>query len=405
MRTIARATGTVALAIALAVVSWMGPSQTPLAPQAAEAASCRKPHALTLDRGAVSPGSGTVATSFRFTVRYRDSAGCGPTQVSVTVVGLGVYPMTGSGTTYTTGVTFSTTRRLPAGTWTYFFTASSGTAGGATSATLRAVSPARAVVRAAPAPTPRPTPKPTPRPAKSTPKPATSGAQTPAASAVAPGPVAGAPGSSGGTGGPGGDATPSTSAGGAGPVDDGTPRAGGGAAFQLPAVFRGPGSGAVGIWLIATLAGMFLFWLIMRRSRGERSLDRAAEGTQGARGRAAGLATADVSPEEAQMPRWRRPSLQQARQGSRYGPPVSRPALEFTTQPPPGTERLAVHYRFVRVADAPDDVRSIELGRLDRGDEVDVLDRRTGFALVRAPDGLEGWVPRMTLGEREVEPG
>ena len=60
---------------------------------------------------------------------------------------------------------------------------------------------------------------------------------------------------------------------------------------------------------------------------------------------------------------------------------------------------MAVHYRFVRVADAPDDVRSVELGRLDRGDEVDVLDRRTGFALVRAPDGLEGWVPRMTRRE------
>ncbi len=399
MPTIARASGTVVLAIALAFVSWMGPSQTPFAPQAAEAASCRKPHTITLDRGAVSPGSGTVATSFRFTVRYRDSAGCPPTQVSLTVAGVGVYAMTGSGTTYTTGVTFSTTRRLPAGTWTYFFTASSGTAGGATSATFRAVSPAQVVVRAAPAPTPRPTarptPKPTAKPAKSTPKPAASGAQAPAPSPG--GPV---PGSTGG--GP----TPSTSAGGAGSVDDGTPRAGGGAAFPLPAVFRGPGSGAIGLWLIATLAGMFLFWLVMRRSRGERSLDRAAEGAQGATARAAaGVASADVSPEEAQMPRWRRPSLQQARQGSRYGPPVSRPALEFTTKPPPGTERLAVHYRFVRVADAPDDVRSIELGRLDRGDEVDVLDRRTGFALVRAPDGLEGWVPRMTLGQREVEPG
>lgn len=418
MRTIARASGTVAFAIALAFVSWMGPSQAPLAPQAVQAANCRKTHTLTLDRGAVSPGSGTATTSFRFTVRYRDSAGCTPTQVSLTVAGVGVFAMTGSGTSYTTGVTFSTTRRLPIGTWSYLFTASSGTGGGARTTTFRAVVPARVVVKAAPAPTPRPTPKPTPRPTprptpkptpKSTPKLATSGAQSPAPSAVAAVPGSGGPGSTGGpagtAGGPASGPGPSSSPGGAGPLDNSGPREGGGAAFQLPAVFRGPGSGAVGLWLMAMLAGMFLFALIMRRSRGERSLDRASEGVPGAVARApAGLVAADLSPEEEQMPRWRRPSVQQARQGSRFGPPVSRPALQFTTQPPTGTERLAVHYRFVRVADAPDDVRSIELGRLDRGDEVDVLDRRTGFALVRAPDGLEGWVPRMTLGQREVQP-
>jgi hypothetical protein len=39
---------------------------------------------------------------------------------------------------------------------------------------------------------------------------------------------------------------------------------------------------------------------------------------------------------------------------------------------------------------------------LDRGDEVDVLERRSGFALVRAPDGLEGWVPRMTIGQLDA---
>ena len=103
------------------------------------------------------------------------------------------------------------------------------------------------------------------------------------------------------------------------------------------------------------------------------------------------------------MPRWRRPSLQEARFASRhsYGPPVSRPPLRFAAPPTSGIERAAVGYRFVRVADSPDDVRSIELGRLDRGDEVDVLERRSGYALVRAPDGLEGWVPRMTLGQVE----
>ncbi|HEY0444428.1 MAG TPA: SH3 domain-containing protein, partial [Candidatus Limnocylindrales bacterium] len=143
------------------------------------------------------------------------------------------------------------------------------------------------------------------------------------------------------------------------------------------------------------------FAVIMRRGRDEQVIEEVAEGGGAALATRARPA-AEVAPDEEHVPRWRRPSVQAARQGSRFGPPVSRPPLRFATPPPAGAERVAVHYRFVRVADAPDDVRSIEVGRLDRGDEVDVLDRQSGFALVRAPDGLEGWVPRMTLGQREI---
>jgi SH3 domain-containing protein len=63
---------------------------------------------------------------------------------------------------------------------------------------------------------------------------------------------------------------------------------------------------------------------------------------------------------------------------------------------------VAVQYRFVRVADSPDTFRSMELGRMDRGDEVDVLERRSGYAHVRGPDGLDGWVPRMALAPIEA---
>ncbi|HKG56792.1 MAG TPA: SH3 domain-containing protein [Candidatus Limnocylindrales bacterium] len=143
------------------------------------------------------------------------------------------------------------------------------------------------------------------------------------------------------------------------------------------------------------VVGLFFFALVMRRSREERALE-PAEALE-----AVSVEEAGETTDEAAMPRWRRPSVQAARVTSRYGPPVSRPALKFDAPATSGVERVAVNYRFVRVADAPDDVRSVELGRLDRGDEVDVLDRRSGFALVRAPDGLEGWVPRMTLGSLE----
>lgn len=148
------------------------------------------------------------------------------------------------------------------------------------------------------------------------------------------------------------------------------------------------------------MVGMFLFALIMRRGRrDEREAAAGMLSVEDATQSALAAADPELPLDEAHIPRWRRPSVQAARQSSRFGPPVSRPALRFAAPASTGVERVAVHYRFVRVADAPDDVRSVELGRLDRGDEVDVLDRRTGFALVRAPDGLEGWVPRMTLGQ------
>ena len=51
------------------------------------------------------------------------------------------------------------------------------------------------------------------------------------------------------------------------------------------------------------------------------------------------------------------------------------------------------------VSDRPDDRDAVELGRLDRGDEVEVLALDNGFARVRAPDGLEGWVDASTLDE------
>jgi SH3-like domain-containing protein len=54
-------------------------------------------------------------------------------------------------------------------------------------------------------------------------------------------------------------------------------------------------------------------------------------------------------------------------------------------------------YRRVRLSDAPDDVSSRELGRLDRGDEVELVDSYEGFLQVRTPDGTVGWIPRHTI--------
>jgi hypothetical protein len=60
-------------------------------------------------------------------------------------------------------------------------------------------------------------------------------------------------------------------------------------------------------------------------------------------------------------------------------------------------ERRTISYRFVRLSDGPDDLRSREIGRLDRGDEVEVLGEQDGMLQVRTPTGLLGWVPRVVI--------
>ena len=59
--------------------------------------------------------------------------------------------------------------------------------------------------------------------------------------------------------------------------------------------------------------------------------------------------------------------------------------------------RRVVAYRLVFVSDRPTDNEAVELGRLDRGDHVDLLRLENGYALVKSPDGLRGWVDASTL--------
>jgi hypothetical protein len=72
-------------------------------------------------------------------------------------------------------------------------------------------------------------------------------------------------------------------------------------------------------------------------------------------------------------------------------------ANTFGKAPAKGVQRYTMGYRHVRISDAPDDVRSRELGRLDRGDEVELVDSFEGFLQVRTPDGVVGWIPRQTI--------
>ena len=154
--------------------------------QPAVAASCNgNGHQIILSNGSASPGTGSTSTAIRFSVRYADTAGCAPSSVVVVVRGVGTYPLSGSGSDYAAGATFSRTLSLPAGSHPYSFKATSGKKTG----TLSSVAPASVVVAAPtprPTPTPappKPTPKPKPAPPPPSPPPAPSAAPTPAPTA------------------------------------------------------------------------------------------------------------------------------------------------------------------------------------------------------------------------------
>jgi hypothetical protein len=118
----------------------------------------------------------------------------------------------------------------------------------------------------------------------------------------------------------------------------------------------------------------------------------------------------DIEAAEAMMPRWRRPSLLQARKADpiRDFTPAARLTFDQgLVGPLDGHERRFIRYRVVRMLDTPDELRGSETGYLDRGDEVQLLEKYGAYWLVLCPDGRQGWVHNMTLGEvveEQVEP-
>jgi len=112
------------------------------------------------------------------------------------------------------------------------------------------------------------------------------------------------------------------------------------------------------------------------------------------------IAAGDDPYSEADIPRWRRPSLQAARGRSGRGPVDPAWQLAFAEPTASGAERRRVRYRLARLSDAPDEVRSVAIGQLEANDEVEVLERYAGFIRVRTSLGTEGCGHRTTLGPR-----
>jgi hypothetical protein len=131
---------------------------------------------MALSEGKVSPGSGTTAATFTFTVVYTDSGGCAPDRIVVELAGIGEFALSHLGGDLQAGATFGRAMTLPAGARTYSFSADSGSGPGSRTSTFTNVEPPQVLVVA---PTPKPAPKPTVRP-----KPAPTVAPTPTAAAT-----------------------------------------------------------------------------------------------------------------------------------------------------------------------------------------------------------------------------
>ena len=56
-----------------------------------------------------------------------------------------------------------------------------------------------------------------------------------------------------------------------------------------------------------------------------------------------------------------------------------------------------MRYAVVPLVDAPDEVRSTEIGQLQEGDEVELLSSEGRWMRVRTPVGTIGWVHKTTL--------
>jgi hypothetical protein len=117
-------------------------------------------------------------------------------------------------------------------------------------------------------------------------------------------------------------------------------------------------------------------------------------------------AAAPIAADEALMPRWRRPSLQRVRKTDPMRTEAAAPMSFDAAGPrlPETLERRTISYRLVRLLDAPDELRGQEIGLLDRGDEVKLLDRQGVYWLVMTPDGRQGWVHRMVLADAGQAP-
>ena len=258
-----------------------------LAAAPVQAASCNgASHQLALSNGTTTPGSVTLGAPMTFTVTYTDTADCAPSAITLTINGVGTFPLNAGGTTYSAGVSYWITLTLPAGSHPYAYTVTSGSGRGEKSAMLNSVDPLSALVVVPPPP---PTPPPTPPPPAATPvppppatpvPPAMTAPQAPPPPPPPPAPPTPAPTS---TPAPAATDQPAASAslGLIGTHDSWSPAPFGAASLSVV-----PGDGTANSMLtisaLAAMAGLVLFIVFVQRRRREPSAVAVAAGTTAA---------------------------------------------------------------------------------------------------------------------------
>ena len=110
----------------------------------------------------------------------------------------------------------------------------------------------------------------------------------------------------------------------------------------------------------------------------------------------------EVDP-EANMPRWRRPSLLEARRSDPTRiTQAHRVPMRFTDDQVYQYDVRIVRYAVVPLLDRPDEVLGMRIADLESGDEVQVLSAQGTFLEIHCPNGERGFVHRTTLRPRDV---
>ena len=488
--------------------SWLGAVAAAALLLAAFAAPMSAASKTSLTDAVVSPRTGTTATKILISAVYRNGSGSHADQVTARVAGSDHTMTRFRAGAWGTGVIYTWSGTLPAGTHTVIITATAYDNSQATLAagTVTIAAVATPTPKPTPTPTPKPTPKPTPRPTpeptpapRATPRPTPvdparcdapadprptprptpratdrpvatqflvppptptadpTASPTPTTAPVAAEPTAGGPtadpiatpvvpgatpsdqpssppqvavlggtdptggSSSGGTSGP---TVPDTTGRGARPAAWGPV-----AAVLAMAGLHGPTLPAVGLapTLVTTTGAVtaaMALGLFGRKRRDDDPPDEgvlAAAAAVGVGAVAPGVAYPpsgigvvdrpvpgdegeDVVDMEMLLPRWRRPSLLLARKADPIRDNAPAPRLTFDAGlvgPLAGRERRVIRYRVVRLLDSPDELRGAEIGYLDQGDEVQLLEKYGAYWLVLSPDGQQGWLHKMTLSDTD----
>ena len=104
---------------------------------------------------------------------------------------------------------------------------------------------------------------------------------------------------------------------------------------------------------------------------------------------------------EAGMPRWRRPSLLEARRSDpTRSNGTARTPMRFGESMAKEVDVRVVRYAVVPVLDRPDEVLGLQVSDVGAGDEVQVVGGSGAFLEVLCPNGDRGFVHRTTLGGR-----